>query len=107
VEEIDYQGYERVIRIGYIRARYRESFVKGTPLTPNEKTQIIVPLLEIYHTFKKDHRIMVQIQSSMFPLFDVNPQNYVEDIYQATKSDFKSSVHRVYNDSKIILPIKK
>jgi uncharacterized protein len=106
VEEIDYQGYQRVIRIGYIRGRFRESFEGGKPFVSNEKTEITVHLLEVFHTFKKDHRIMVQVQSSMFPLFDMNPQNYVEDIYQATKADFKTSVHRVYNDSKIVLPIK-
>ena len=50
---------------------------------------------------------MVQIQSSMFPLFDVNPQNYLDDIYQATKDDFKASKHKVFNDSKLIFPIKK
>ena len=106
LEGNDYQGYERVIRIGYIRGRYRESFEEGKPFIPNEKTLVKVPLLEVYHTFKKDHRIMIQVQSSMFPLFDMNPQQYVEDIYQATKEDFKPSVHRVYSDSKIVLPIK-
>ena len=49
---------------------------------------------------------MVQLQSSMFPLFDVNPQNYIDDIYQATKKDFNTSKHKVFNDSKLIFPIK-
>lgn len=107
LDGVDYQNYERVIRIGYIRGRYRNSFKQGEPFEKNQKTQVKVPLLEVFHTFKKDHRIMIQVQSSMFPLFDMNPQNYVDDFYQATKADFKPSIHRIYNDSKIILPIKK
>ena len=50
---------------------------------------------------------MIQVQSTMFPLFDVNPQKYISDIYQATKEDFSSSTHKVFNDSRIIFPIKK
>lgn len=106
LDEVNYQGYQRLIRVGYIRGRFRSSFTDPAPFVPNEKTTVNVPLLEIFHTFKKGHRIMVQLQSSMFPLFDMNPQNYVENIYQATKSDFRSSIHKVYSDSKIVLPIK-
>jgi putative CocE/NonD family hydrolase len=106
-EGVNFKGYQQLVRVGYIRGRYRNSFEIAEALTPNEKTQIKVPLLEVFHTFGKGHRIMIQVQSSMFPLFDVNPQNYVEDIYQATKSDFKTSVHRIFNDSKVLLPIKK
>lgn len=102
----DYQGYQRLIRVGYIRGRFRNSFSNPEPFEPGVKTEIKVPLLEVYHTFKKGHRIMIQIQSSMFPLFDMNPQKYVENIYEATADDFEPSVHRVYSDSKIVLPIK-
>ncbi|MBD3638764.1 MAG: CocE/NonD family hydrolase [Crocinitomicaceae bacterium] len=107
VEGINYQGYQQLVRAGYIRGRYRESFVKGIPFKRNEKTEVKVPLLEVFHTFKKGHRIMVQIQSSMFPLFDMNPQQWVDDIYKATKSDFKSAEHRIYNDSRIVFPSQK
>lgn len=106
-EGINYQGYERLVRLGYIRGRYRESFESGKPFAPNEKTEVAVPLLEVYHTFKKGHRIMVQVQSSMFPLFDLNPQQYIEDIYTAKKSDFQKATHKVFSDSKIILPVYK
>ena len=104
---VDFQGYEQLVRQGYIRGRFRDSFTDPKPFVPNEKTEVVVPLLEVFYTFKKDHKIMVQIQSSMFPLFGVNPQNYVDNIYEATKADFKSSTHKVYNDSKLIFPIKK
>lgn len=106
LEGVDYQGYQQLVRVGYIRGRYRESFKEGKPFVSDEMTTVEVPMLEVFHTFKKDHRIMIMVQSSMFPLFDMNPQNYVEDIYQATKKDFKPSVHRVYNLSKIVLPLK-
>jgi hypothetical protein len=53
-------------------------------------------LQDILHTFKKGHRIMIQIQSSLFPLFDRNPQNYVENIFQADESDFIRATHRIY-----------
>ena len=107
MEGIDFRGYQQMVRQGYIRGRFRNSFSQPEPFVPNEKTTVKVPLLEVFYTFKKDHKIMIQIQSSMFPLFGVNPQNYVENIYEATKSDFKASTHKVFNDSKLIFPIKK
>jgi uncharacterized protein len=105
-EGINFQGYQQMVRQGYIRGRFRGSFSHPKPFNPGEKTEVRVPLLEVYYTFKKDHKIMVQIQSSMFPLFGVNPQNYVDNVYEATKSDFKASKHKVFNDSKLIFPIK-
>ena len=106
LEGIDFRGYQQLVRVGYIRGRFREGFNNPKPFISNEKTLVKVPLLEVFHTFQKGHKIMVQIQSSMFPLFDMNPQNYVENIYEATKSDFKTSKHKVFNDSKLIFPIK-
>jgi len=105
-EGIDFQGYQQMVRQGYIRGRFRDSFSDPKPFTPNVKTEVKVPLLEVHYTFKKDHKIMVQIQSSMFPLFGVNPQNYIDNVYEATKSDFKASKHKVFNDSRLIFPIK-
>jgi len=58
-------------------------------------TKIITPLQDLFHTFKKDHKIMVQIQSSWFPLFDRNPQKFV-DIYSASKEDFQKATQKVY-----------
>lgn len=98
-------GFQHLVRAGYIRGRYRESFEAPKAFKAKRKTAVKVPLLEILHTFKKGHRIMIQVQSSMFPLFDLNPQNYVQNIYEATDSDFESAIHSVYGDSKIILPL--
>lgn len=106
-EEVKMNGYQQMVRCGYIRGRYREGFETGKAFTPNKKTQVKVPLLDVYHTFKKGHKVMVQIQSSMFPLFDLNPQNYVADIYKAKKSDFTVSMHSVFATSKVVLPVKR
>jgi putative CocE/NonD family hydrolase len=107
LEGVNMQNYQHLVRVGYIRGRYRDSFINPEPFKSNRKTTVEVPLLDVFHTFRKDHRIMIQIQSSMFPLFDVNPQQYISDIYKATKEDFSSSKHKVFNDSRIIFPIKK
>ncbi len=104
-EGIKMNGYQHLVRCGYIRGRYRNSFSEPQPFVPNEKTSVQVPLLEVLHTFKQGHRIMVQVQSSMFPLFDLNPQKYVENIYESTDADFESAKHTIYGSSKISFPI--
>lgn len=106
-EGVKYSGYQQLVRCGFIRGRYRNGFEKAEPISPNELTQIDVPFLEVYYTFKKGHRIMIQIQSSLFPLYDLNPQNFVPSIYEATKSDFEKAEHKVFNSSTIQLPVTK
>ena len=64
-------------------------------------------MLEAFHTFKKGHRIMVQVQSSMFPLYEINPQKYVENTFEADLDDFEDAEHRIYFNSYIELPIQK
>jgi uncharacterized protein len=100
-------GYQKLVRVGYIRGRYRETFEEAKPFINNEKTQVEVPLLDVHHTFKQGHRIMIQVQSSMFPLFDMNPQNWVENIYEAEEVEFKQANHHVYGTSRIVFPIVK
>jgi len=106
-EGVKMNGYQQLVRAGYIRGRYRDGFDKGVPITPNAKTSVGVPLLDIFHTFKKGHKMMIQIHSSWFPLFDLNPQNYVEDVYKAKRQDFAVAMHKVFATSRIVLPIKK
>lgn len=106
-EGVKMNGYQKLVRLGYIRGRYRESFEEGKPFIQNEKTSVNVPLLDVHHTFKKGHRIMIQVQSSMFPLFDLNPQNWVDSIYEADVQDFQKAFHKVYGSSSITLPIVK
>ncbi len=80
------------------RAKYHQDFSKPVPLVPGAITPIKYDLLDKFHTFKKGHRIMVQIQSSWFPLIDRNPQTFV-NIYEATASDFKKATHRIHRST--------
>lgn len=106
-KDVKYNGFQHLVRAGYIRGRYRNSFETPEKITPNEKIMIDVPMLEVLHTFEPGHRIMIQVQSSMFPLFDLNPQKYVENIYEAVDEDFEPALHYVFGDSKVVLPVVK
>jgi len=90
-------GYQQMVRSEVLRGRFRNSYEKPEPFVPNEITEISLPLQDVLHTFKKGHRIMIQIQSTWFPLVDRNPQKYVENIYKADEDDFITATHRVYH----------
>jgi uncharacterized protein len=90
-------GYQAMARGEVFRGRFRNSFEKPEPFTPEQVTPVDIALQDILYTFKKGHRIMVQIQSTWFPLVDRNPQKYVENIYKADESDFIKSTHKVYH----------
>jgi len=96
-ENIKMGGYQQMVRSEVLRGRFRNSYEKPEPFVPNEITEISLPLQDVLHTFKKGHRIMIQIQSTWFPLVDRNPQKYVENIYKADEDDFINAVHRVYH----------
>ncbi|WP_295795387.1 CocE/NonD family hydrolase [Mucilaginibacter sp.] len=100
-------GYQMLVRGDIMRGRYRNSFEKPEAFVPGKPTQVKFTLPDVAHTFKKGHRIMVQVQSSWFPLADRNPQQFV-DIYQAKDSDFVKETINIYHDeSKLILPVLK
>ncbi len=99
-------GYQMLVRGEIMRGKYRNSFEKPEPFVPNIKTDMRYVLPDVAHTFKKGHKLMIQIQSSWFPLADRNPQKFV-DIYKADDSDFQKAAIRIYNDSRIILPVLK
>ena len=103
-------GYEMLVRLETMRGKFRNSFVTPEPFTPNKVTEVKWELPDVAHTFKKGHRIMVQVQSTLFPLADRNPQKFM-DIYQADDKDFQKATIRIYHDgvnnSKIILPVLK
>lgn len=88
-------GYQMLVRAEVMRAKFRDSFERPEPMTPNHPTFIKYDLPDASHTFKKGHRIMVQIQSTWFPLVDRNPQKFM-DIYSATAADFQKATQRVY-----------
>ncbi len=100
-------GYQMLVRGEVMRGKFRNSFEKPEAFVPGKPTQVKYTLPDIAHTFKKGHRIMVQVQSSWFPLVDRNPQKFT-DIYKASDADFQKATIRVYQDgSKIILPVLK
>ena len=92
-------GYQMLIRGEVLRGRFRNSFELPEAFVPEKITEVKYQLPDIAHTFKKGHRLMVQIQSSWFPLVDRNPQKFV-DIYKAQDADFQCATHRIYSDAK-------
>jgi uncharacterized protein len=88
-------GYQMLVRGEPMRARFRNSYSKPEAMEPGEVTKVEFTLPDINHTFMPGHRIMIQIQSSWFPLVDRNPQKFV-DIYRATDADFQKATQRVY-----------
>ena len=93
-------GLQQLVRGEPMRARFRNSFEKPEPMTPGKPTAVDYTLNDVLHTFKKGHRIMVQVQSTWFPFIDRNPQRYVPNIYKAKDSDFIKATHRVYQNEK-------
>lgn len=102
-------GYELPIAMEVRRGRYLASFETPHPLVPNKPTQWNVPLRDHDHVFLKGHRIMVQIQSTWFPVIDRNPQRFVPSIYKAAASDFVPARQRIYCSpalpSHLVLPV--
>ncbi len=92
-------GYQMLVRAEVMRAKFRNSFEHPEPLTPGEVTRISFETPDIFHTFRAGHRIMVQVQSSWFPLVDLNPQTFV-DIYSATEEDFQQATHTVHRTAR-------
>ena len=100
-------NYHMMVRSEVIRGRFRNSFVHPEPFVANEKTAVNIKLQDVMHTFKKGHKIQIQIQSTWFPLIDLNPQTFVDNIFYAKPEDFKKQTHRVYADSKIVFSVLK
>jgi uncharacterized protein len=92
-------GYQQLVRSEVFRGRFRNSFEKPEPFKANEITDVNFPLQDILHTFKKGHRVMIQIHSTWFPYIDRNPQKYVDNIFKANEEDFIKSTIRVYGNS--------
>ena len=92
-------GYQRLIRGDIIRGKFRNSFEKPEPFVPGKVTRVAFELPDVQHAFLKGHRIMVQVQSSWFPLFDRNPQKFC-NIRAAGEEDFRKATHRVYHTAR-------
>ncbi len=89
-------GYQMMVRSEVLRGRFRNSYEHPEPFVPDQPTRVAVKLQDVFHTFKAGHRIMVQIQSTWFPMVDRNPQTYVDNIFEAEAGDFVKAVQRVY-----------
>ena len=100
-------NYHMMVRSEVMRGRFRNSFVNPQPFVAKEKTPVNVKLQDVFHTFKKGHKIQIQVQSTWFPLIDLNPQTFVPNIFYAKPEDFKKQTHRVYSDSAIEFTVLK
>jgi hypothetical protein len=89
-------GYQQMVRGEPMRGRFRNSYEKPQPFQPGQVTKVEFVMPDVNHTFRRGHRIMVQVQSSWFPLVDINPQTFV-DIYTAKPSDFQKATQRVFH----------
>lgn len=100
-------NYHLMVRSEVLRGRFRNSFAKPEPFTPNKKTDVNIKLQDVFHTFKKGHKLQIQVQSTWFPLIDLNPQTYVDNIYKADEKDFKTQTHSVFTESNIEFTVLK
>jgi putative CocE/NonD family hydrolase len=90
-------GYQLMVTGDIMRGRYYRSFSAPRPIPADQVTRFTVDLHQQAYTFKRGHRIMVQVQSTWFPLYDRNPQTYVPNIFRAKASDYRARTHRVYH----------
>ena len=91
-------GYQMLLAGEVFRSKFRNGFDRSEPMAPERVAKIEFDLRDKYHRFLKGHRMMVQVQSSWFPVIDRNPQKFV-DIYQATEADFQKAEHRVFRSA--------
>lgn len=104
-ESLSMSGFQFPVAMEVFRGRFRKSFSKPTPLVPGKPEEFVIDLHDINHVFQTGHRLMVQVQSTWFPLIDRNPQTYVPNIFEARDSDFKKAEQRIYFSSYIELPV--
>jgi predicted acyl esterase len=94
--EPDLRGVQRLVRAEVFRGRFRKSYENPEPFEPGEVTRVTYELRDVLHTFRRGHRITIQVQSSWFPFVDRNPQSWVENIFEAEEEDFIRATHRVH-----------
>jgi hypothetical protein len=102
-------GYQQLVRGEPFRGKFRRSFERPEPFEPDAPDRIRFELPDVAHTFRRGHRLMVQVQSSWFPLIDRNPQTFT-DIPRARSQDFRAATQRVFRSqarpSSVTLPIE-
>jgi hypothetical protein len=101
-------GFQMLVRGDVMRGKFRNSLARPEAFTPNVATPLRFTLNDAYHTFRAGHRIMVQVQSTWFPMIDRNPGRFM-DIFRATDADFRPTTQRVYRSagqaSRLVLPV--
>lgn len=102
-----YANYHQMVRSEIMPARFRNSFETPAALTPNTPTEVNFRLQDVLHTFKKGHKIQIQIQSTCYPLFAVNSQKYLDNQYLANKEDYTKAFIKILNESHIEVEIIK
>ena len=109
--DLSMSNFQLPVAMEVFRGRFRKSFEKPIPFIPNKPEEIIVDLHQINHDFRKGHHLMIQIQSSWFPVIDRNPQQFVPNIFEAKDSDFIKAKETIYFSSVypsyIELPVMK
>ncbi|MBK8881299.1 MAG: CocE/NonD family hydrolase [Bacteroidales bacterium] len=103
--------YELPVAMEVFRGRFRKSFKTPEPMIPGKPEEFVIDLHQINHTFLQGHRLMIQIQSTWFPIIDRNPQKYVPNIFEAKDDDFTKATHTIYCNSQystyIEIPVMK
>jgi hypothetical protein len=89
-------GYQLMVAGEILRGRYRNGWDKPAPLTPDQVALFTIDLHQQAYTFLKGHRIMVQVQSTWFPVYDRNPQTWVPNIFEARPEQYRAQTHRIY-----------
>jgi uncharacterized protein len=106
---VDLSGYQLPIATDIFRGRYRTSFERPEAIRSNERLPYVFALPMVNHTFQPGHRIMVQVQSTLFPLYDRNPQRFVPNIFEAKPADYQKATQRIWHEpgaaSFISLPV--
>jgi putative CocE/NonD family hydrolase len=92
-------GYQLMVSGDIFRGRYREDYEDPRPVQPNRPLEYTIPMPHVNHKFQVGHRLMIQIQSTWFPLYDRNPQTYVDNIMFAPKDAYQAQRHRIHHDS--------
>ncbi len=95
-KSLSMSGYQLPVAMEVFRGRFRKSFEKPEPFVPNKPEEIVIDLHQINHTFLKGHQLMIQIQSTWFPVIDRNPQKFIPNIFEAQESDFIKATHTIY-----------
>ncbi len=106
-DHLKLSNYHLMVRSEVMRGKFRNSFSNPEPFIPNKITDVDIKLQDVFHTFKKGHKLQVQIQSTWFPLIDLNPQTFVPNIFKAKEDDFKTQTHTVFTSSSIEFSVLK